>query len=115
MGRLRAVQERVAKSDCSIWKSYEKEIEERDERLGAARARKWLKKEARRKVYTGKRNAHKLEVLARRQERKVRRRETIAQGRIENSEDLGDDTDDESISTLALGSDMDEDGKDETK
>jgi hypothetical protein len=43
-GSLEAMQEYVANADSNIWKSYEKEIEEREKKLAAERAVKTREK-----------------------------------------------------------------------
>jgi hypothetical protein len=63
------MQEYVANTDSNIWKSYKKEIEEREKKLAADRVVKTREKKAKWKAEVKKRNAHK---MARREERERR-------------------------------------------
>jgi hypothetical protein len=109
------MQEYVANADSNIWKSYKKEIEGREKKLAAERAVKTREKKAKRKARVKKRNAHKREVLARREERERRMGNATARRlsgpQIEDVGSLGEGTDNESISTLC---DTDEDTNDDS-
>ncbi|KIW36549.1 uncharacterized protein PV06_11203 [Exophiala oligosperma] len=108
-GSLQAMKEYVANVDSNLWAQFEKEIEKREKQLAAERVVKVRNKIAQKVTKIRKRNAYKEKVLTRREERQRR----MAQfslchdpAQIEDANDVGDETDNESISTL---DDTDED------
>lgn len=112
-GSFEAMQEYVANTNSNIWKYYKREIEGREKKLAVERAVKKREKKARWKAEAKKRNAHKREILTRREERE--RRKGNGTAFIEGVEDLGEDTDNESIGTLISKRDTDDTSDDDTK
>lgn len=108
-GSFEAMQEYVANTDPKIWKSYEREIETREKKLAGERALKKREKKVRLKKY----NAHKRGVLKRIEEREIRKGLRVAS--TEGIEDLGEDTDNESVSTIDTWLERDSNSDDDTK
>ena len=103
----------MANTNSNIWKDYEREIEGREKKLAVERAVKQREKKARWKAEAKKRNAHKTEIFTRREEREMKKGNGTAF--IEDVEDLGEDTDNETISTLVSERDTDNTSDDDTK
>lgn len=103
----------MANINSNIWKDYEREIEGREKKLAVERAVKQREKKARWKVEAKKRNAYKTEIFTRREEREMKKGNGTTF--IEDVEDLGEDTDNETISTLVSERDTDNTSNDDTK
>lgn len=112
-GSFEAMQEYVANTNPNVWRDYEREIERREKKLAVERAVKKREKKARWKACLKKRNAYKREIWTRREERE--RRKGNGTPFIEGVEELGEDIDNESLSTLVSESDTDDIRDDDTK
>ena len=112
-GSSEAMQEHVANINPNFWKDYERDIERREKKLAVERAVKKREKMARWKARLKKRNEYRREIWTRREERE--RRKGNGAPFIEGVEDLGEDTDNESSSTLVSESDTDEIRDDDTQ
>lgn len=107
------MQEYVANTNSNTWKYYKRKIEGREKKLAVERAVKKREQKARWKAEAKKRNAYKREIWTRTEERE--RRKGNGTAFIEGVEDLGEDTDNESISTLFSERDTDNTSDDDTK
>ena len=110
---FKAIQEYIANTNSNIWKDYEREIEGRKKKLAVERVVKQREKKARWKVEAKKRNTYKIEIFIRREEREIKKGNGITF--IEDIEDLGEDTDNKTISILVSKRDTNNTSNDNTK